>query len=500
MTLMESLRVLRCGRPIWMALLAGMLAFGSVNVQADPATGLEALQRGANAVIRVNVAVGSLQRGGIYVARIDHETARIIVSDSRHAKIADYPFDIGHFKAGLQIWGAKFRWSDRPGCLVNAEGAGDLCAAEVLGPLAPDGIGGEQDLSIFAAWRLISHLKQLLGNPEAVVDRAAACPSRPDLRQTHIASRALAESLRVNGAALPFITNKKQRAEAEVLVDGAITRLLASTPPTSRTTYTQCYGSVDLITPFLVVRALDTHQRLKFRANVKTYLERLWPQLLAEGAIDANGARNARDSMDVANGYAAYLHIATVMERHGIRAYQDFTWRGLELLLANQTIHSRQTCTDAKGLHAQAIGGWPHSKIDCSQNLGYHDFIAGALIAVHAHLQESGLCRKTMAELCTRIEASLDVALAWVGGLVSGASDSPLLDRARGSSSASERPGAGDVAAAQIGFRILAHRRRDPSRVRPILVQALERTIRARPGLIPMGAYFQANASHHPSE
>ncbi|WP_271554430.1 hypothetical protein [Bradyrhizobium sp. CCBAU 45394] len=456
----------------------------------------DAVTQGTTLVFRVTQEVGELRRSSRYIVRHDRASGEIIVSDLTSRRFLHAPVSADSLATGLTLWGEHFLWDAGEGgaCLHQAKAKEARCSVLIIGPLVPDALSVQGDLVDIAADRLIAQLKLHLSNPQGVIDRGRSCPRNPALNQTHVADRFLADALYFNGQALPYITNVAQRTSAETLVDAAINRLITTVRPSARTTYTECYGGLDLITPLQVARALDAMNRLRPDPRIRDYLRRMWQTVLQEGAIETYGARNAMTRTKFANAFAAYLHIAAIMESIGVHALQPFTRHGLDLLLAEQTQRPKQPCLDATGSYALAFGGWPHSDSECSQNVGYHDFIVGGLIAAHEYYTRTGACQRTVADLCHGIEHSLDNALDWINSLKQGPGKAELVDRAPGSSNVQSKPGSGNVVASATGFRIMAYRRTMSPDVRATLLLALQEAIRSRPNHLPIAAYLRSVA------
>jgi len=456
----------------------------------------DAVTQGTTLVFRVTQDVGELHRSSRYIVRYDRASGEIIVSDLTSRRFLHAPVSADSLATGLTLWGEHFLWDAGEGgaCLHRAKSKEAKCSVLVIGPLVPDALSVQGDLVDIAADRLSVQLKLHLSNPHAVIDRGRPCPRNTALNQTHVADRFLADALYFNGQALPYITNVAQRTSAETLVDAAIDRLITAARPSARTTYTECYGGLDLITPLQVARALDAMNRLRPDPRIRDYLQRMWQTVLQEGAVEAYGARNAMTRTKFANTFAAYLHIAVIIESIGEHAFQPFTRHGLDLLLAEQTQRQNQPCMDTAGSHSLAFGGWPHSDSECSQNVGYHDFIVGGLIAAHEYYTRTGACQRIEADLCHRIERSLDNALEWIGNLKQGPGRAELVDRAPGSSNVRSNPGSGNIVASATGFRIMAYRHTTNPDVRATLLLALQEAIRSRPNHLPIAAYLQSVA------
>lgn len=455
----------------------------------------DAVTQGTTLVFRMTQEVGELHRSSRYIVRYDRASSEIIVSDLTSRRFLHAPASADSLATGLTLWGEYFLWDADEGgaCLHEAKSKEAKCSVLIIGPLVPDALV-QGDLVDIAADRLITQLKLHLSNPQAVIDRGRPCPRNPALNQTHVADRFLADALYFNGQALPYITNVAQRTSAETLVDAAIDRLITTARPSARTAYTECYGGLDLITPFQVARALDAMNRLRPDPRVRAYLQRLWQTVLQEGAIEAYGAKNAMTRTKSANTFAAYLHLAVIMESMGVHALQPYTRHGLDLLLAEQTKRPKQPCVDATGSYTLTFGGWPHSDSECSQNVGYHDFIVGGLIAAHQYYTRTGAYQRTEADLCHRIQRSLENALEWISSLKQGPGRAELVDRAPGSSNVRSEPGSGNIVASATGFRIMAYRRTTNSDVRATLLLALQEAIRSRPNHLPIAAYLRSVA------
>ena len=456
----------------------------------------EAIRVGTTLAFRMAYDVGELRKDSRYIVRYDRAAGEIIVSDLMSRRIARTPAAADTLQTGLTLWGTRFLWdrSESGVCLRKVNTIEAKCSAIVVGPLLRDKFSLDRDIIDIAAERLITQLQMHLANPQAVIDRGRSCPRKPALNQTHLADRFLADALYFNGQALPYITDAAQRALAETSVDAAVDRLIDTARPSARTTYTDCYGGLDLITPFQVARALDAMNRLRPNPRIGAYLRQMWKAVSEEGAIEVFGARNAETRTKYANAFAAYLHMATILEWQGIRALQPYTHRGLELLIAEQTRNSPQACVDSTGSFTLAYGGWPHSDTECSQNVGYHDFIVGGLIAAHEYYTRTGACRAVEADLCRRIERSLDDALVWIDGLKEGPGKAGLVDRAQGSTAIKSAPGSGDVTGSATGFRIIAYRGEKNASARATLLLALEEAIRSRPNQLPVSAYLRSLA------
>ncbi|MET4519990.1 hypothetical protein [Bradyrhizobium sp. I1.7.5] len=456
----------------------------------------DAVTQGTTLVFRMTQDVGELHRSSRYIVRYDRASGEIIVSDLTSRRFLHAPISADSLSTGLTLWGEHFLWDAGEGgaCLHQAKSKEAKCSVVIIGPLVPDALSVQEDLVDIAADRLIAQLKLHLSNPQAVIDRGRPCPRNPALNQTHVADRFLADALYFNGQALPYITNVAQRTSAETLVDAAIDRLITTARPSARTTYTQCYGGLDLITPLQVARALDAMNRLRPNPQVRAFLQRLWFTVLQEGAIEAYGAKNTMTRTRSANTFAAYLHLALIIESMDVHALQPYTRRGLDLLLAEQTQRPKQPCVDATGSRTLAFGGWPHSDSECSQNVGYHDFIVGGLIAAHQYYARTGACQRTEADLCHRIERSLDDALEWIGSLKQGPGRAELVDRAPGSSNVRSAPSSGNIVASATGFRIMTYRRTTNSDVRATLLLALQEAIGSRPNHLPIAAYLRSVA------
>lgn len=456
----------------------------------------DAVTQGTTLVFRMTQDAGKLHRSSRYIARYDRASGEMIVSDLTSRRFLHAPVSADSLQTGLTLWGEHFLWDEGDGgaCLRQAKSKEAKCSVLIIGSLVPDALSVQGDLVDIAADRLIAQLKLHLSNPQSVIDRGRPCPRNPALNQTHVADRFLADALYFNGQALPYITNVAQRTSAETLVDAAIDRLITTARPSARTTYTECYGGLDLITPFQVARALDAMNRLRPDPRIREYLQRMWQTVLQEGAIDAYGAKNATTRIKFANTFAAYLQVAVIMESIGVHALQPYTRHGLDLLLAEQTQRPKQPCTDATGSYTLAFGGWPHSDSECSQNVGYHDFIVGGLIAAHEYYTRTGACQRTEADLCRRIERSLDNALEWISSLKQGPGRAELVDRAPGSSTVRSEPGSGNIVASATGFRIMGYRRTTNPDVRTTLLLALQEAIRSRPNHLPIAAYLQSVA------
>lgn len=458
------------------------------------------VRAGEPIIVEALKTIGTIEAGKHYVVRFDPALKQMHVSQIDRSKLASYVFSEKDVETGVSLWGGRFAWrtTERGLCLdYDNERIGQrnvVCDARVVGPAVPNRFTNKRDLILIGTERLIAQLTQHLADPSAVVKRGRPCPSKPQLFQSHIAARFLADALYYNSGILPFITDPTQRAKAEGLVDRAVVHLMQTVKPTARTTAVECFTGIDLITPFQVTRALDQYYRFKPREDISQYIATLWPNLMAEDAIERNGARNAETRMQFANAFAAYLHVATIAERHGVKALQPWTERGVQLLLAEQVMERGRTCTDAKGRFEQPFGGWPHSPAECSQNTGYHGFIVGGLIALHDHYERTNVCRRE-AQKCRTIDRSLAAALDWIGGLAEGKGRAALVDRARRTSTIPSAPGSGNVGGADTGFRIAAHLGRSPDEAWGILVKALDESVEARPNHLPISSYLHAIAA-----
>jgi len=475
-----------------------VLFFGSPGAAFSMSTDAarDSLAKGVPILVSLSDSVGELKRNSKYLVRFDRSASSIIVSELSGRKISAYSYDAKNLSRGVSLWGSPFLWSadTKSGCLTHNTLPNNNCVVRVLGPLLADNLSIKGDLTDIAAKQLIGQLTLHLAHPQAVIDRGGTCPRNSSLNQTHLADRFLADILWFNSGILPYITDLKLRPQAERLIDGATRHLINTARPSSRTTYTDCYGGLDLITTFQVARALDEQYKLNPKPEIRTYLRRLWQNVEAEGATDAFGARNAKGQTNCANCFAAYLHMAVIMESHGIRAWQPYTQTGLDSLLKSQAMENGRTCTDKNGTFIQPYGGWQHSTIECSQNLGYHNFITGALIAAHEHLKRSGSCNQS-GNICSRMEKSLVAGLKWIGGLSSGSVKAELFDRAQGTSNTSSVAGSGNVNGADTGFRIIAYLGNINPPVRIMLVQALEESMAAKKiSYSPVSSYYRSVA------
>jgi hypothetical protein len=480
------------------ATLATASGRADVVTSLSPTTVGEQLAAGKPFIFGMNENVGTLRKQEQYVVRFDTTSRRTIVSALNRRRIADYYNGDFPQTGQILLWGSKFVISEGPGriCLSSLELPNVACAGEIEGPLYPDKLDVPGDLVNIAATQLIQQLTAYLTNPQSVIDRGAKCPRNPNLNQTHFAYRFVAQILLFNGGVLPFITDEAQYAKAAQVLDETATNLISRYNSGSRTTYTDCYGGSDLITPYLVTRALGAYYQLNPRSDVRAYLLKLWRQVVAERAIEADGARNTHYQMEAANVFAAYLNMAAIIESLGERAFQPYTAKGLELLLDNQTKSENGTCTDSKGTWSQRFGGWPHSRTDCAQNLGYHGFIVGALIAMHDYLGRTGGCVASWATTCRKIEVSLKDALIWIDDLADGSTAGALADRAPDTSAILANPEAGTVVGADTAFRLMTALYplplydRQANAVRGRMLQALEHSLRQRLPFSAVASYL----------
>ena len=474
-------------------LVGAGLAF-ALSVHALAATPKDGLLRGDVVVIETHTEVGNLVSGARYVMRLDTSRKVSVLSALSDARLVEGAYATDG-AGGVSLFGSRLTWSlgAPEECLALLTGRGS-CDVRVLGPLIPDQEMNGADWATDMATQFVAQMRFHLERPDDIVVRGGPCRRNAAVHQTHIADRFLAELLRFNGTILPFVSEPVLRSRVESAIDKGIDYLLLHVPPSSKTTYTDCYGGLDLITPLLVIRALDDHYRLRPRADIRAYLSRFWANLMAEGVIDAYVAQDARGSLRCANCFAAYLHIALIMETHGIAALRPDTISKVNLLLESQVKRNGLTCIDKTGRYDLSYGSWVHTSDECSQNAGYHNFIVGALIAAVDHFEGRGQCLESV---CVRIRLGLEAALVWISSLSERSDDRKLYDRAPRSSSLASVAGSGSVAGADTAFRIIEKIRVVDPQIRKhmvrVLVDALD-TKRGRFTALP--AYLRSVALH----
>ncbi len=285
------------------------------------------LAKGRQYVVVFSKALGTINAGEKFVIQFSPTTLETTASSvSRYNAIAKYRNANFLSDYRISVWGALLLVDESASCLKDKKGE---CVARILGPLDPRGINSDITLVVDQTKYAVNYY---LTSPSSctVGNKILAAPYQN--------IRGLADVLYYSARALPLITNKDQHATMRDNLKTAADYLLVNHTRVYRTSYTDCYGSPEIQTNFMVSRGLYEYYKVTHDRRIPTKIVAWWNELVSQGAIAWVQTVTMNTSARMtANFFARYLHNAVIAQRFGVKALQpSFTDYGIQRVLFAQ--------------------------------------------------------------------------------------------------------------------------------------------------------------------